>query len=106
MYYSELIANFDGIFIGFIIHEQPITYGSNWGKYNGFYLTLNKRNKRVRPKTRILKTTGGYYIDNIDRHFYKKCIKFITYNQKFTPEEEKIVKDGVKYGKICIGKQR
>ena len=106
MYYSEWIANFDGIVIGFLIHEQPITYGSDWGRYNGFYLTLNKMNKRVRPKIRILKTIGGYYIDYIDHRFYKEYIKFITYNQKLTPEEEKIVKAGVKSGKICIGKQR
>ena len=72
MYYSEWIVNFDGIMIGFLIHEQPITYGSDWGWYNGFYLTLNKMNKKVRPKTRILKICGGYYFNNIDDFIGKK----------------------------------
>ena len=109
MYYSEWIANFDGIVIGFLIHEQPLTYGSYWGRYNnGFFLRLGPIhvNKKVRPKTRILKICGGCYVDNIDHRFYKEYIKFITMNQKLTPEEEEIVKAGVKTGRICIGKQR
>ena len=108
MYYSEWIWNFEVAIIGFLIHEQPLTYGSDWGRYSGFYLSLGSIhvNKKVRSKTRILKTTGGCYVDCIDHRFYTEYIKFITYNQKLTPEEEKIVKAGIKSGKICIGGQQ
>ena len=54
MYYSEWVWNFEDAIIGFLIHEQPLTYGSDWGRYNGFYLNLGPIhvNKKVRPKPR------------------------------------------------------
>lgn len=59
MYYSEWVWNIGHAMIGFLIHEQPLTltYGSDWGRYSGFYISLGPIhvNKKVRPKTRILK---------------------------------------------------
>lgn len=103
MYYSEWVWNFEDAVIGFLIHEQPLTYGSDWGRYNGFYLNLGpiRVNKKVRPKTRILKICGGYYFSSIDNLVYRKeYIKFISINQKLTPAEEIKVKGGIMYKKL------
>jgi len=103
MFYSEWTSYIEGYtIIGFLIHEQPITYGSNWGGYNGFYISLGivHRNKKVRPKTIILKIHGGYYINSINSCIDEKYIKFITMNQKLTPEEENIIKNGVETGRV------
>lgn len=103
MYYSEWVWNFEDVIIGFLIHEQPLTYGSDWGRYNGFYLSLGPIhvNKKVRPKTRILKICGGYYFNNIDNLVYRKeYIKFISMNQKLTPAEEIRVKGGIVFKKL------
>lgn len=109
MYYSEWICDYERIRIGFIIHERPLTYEtSRTGKDNGFFIKLRSRqiNKRIRPKTRILKISGGKYFENIFSTKIRNNLKFISLNQKFTKEEERIIKDGIKKFEICIGKQR
>ena len=103
MYYSEWVWNFEDAIIGFLIHEQPLTYESNWERYNGFYLNLGpiRLNKKVRPKTRILKIYGGYYFNKIDNLIYRKeYIKFISMNQKLTPTEEIRIKGGIKFKRL------
>ena len=113
MYYSEWICDYESIRIGFIIHEIPLTYGTaETGRGNGFFIKLRSRqiNKRIRPKTRILKISGGKYFENIYTDDFSTVIrnnlKFVSLNQKLTAEEERIIKDGIKKFKICIGKQR
>lgn len=110
MYYSEWIFRYS---IGFIIHERPITYKDFLGDKKGFYFLFRgplskKLNKRIRPKVQILKILGGSYRERFyeSGSIAEKETKFLTLNQKFTKEELVKVKDGVKSGKICIGKQR
>lgn len=111
MYYSEWVFRYS---IGFIIHEKPITYGSDFiGSNKGFYFLLGgpfnkKLNKRIRPKVQILKILGGNYREHlyVSGSIAEKEIKFLTLNQKFTEEELMKVKIGIKTGKICIGEQR
>ena len=110
MYYSEWILRYS---IGFIIHEKPITYGSDFlGDKKGFYFLLghfNRRlNKRIRPKIQILKILGGNYSERLynSGSIAEKETKFLTLNQELTEEELVKVKAGVKSGKICTGKQQ
>ena len=109
MYYSEWILRHS---IGFIIHEKPITYNSDFlGNKKGFRFLfkgpLNRRlNKRIRPKIQILKILGGNYMERLyeSGSIAEKEIRFLTLNQKFTEEELARVKIGIETSEICIGK--
>ena len=109
MYYSEWILRCS---IGFIIHERPITYKDFLGDKKGFYFLFRgplskKLNKRIRPKVQILKILGGSYREHlyVSGSIAEKETRFLTLNQKFTEEEEIQVIEGIKTGKICIGKR-
>ena len=109
MYYSEWILRYS---IGFIIHERPITYIDFLGDKKGFYFLFRgplskKLNKRIRPKVQILIILGGSYREHlyVSGSIAEKETRFLTLNQKFTEEEEIQVIEGIKTGKICIGKR-
>lgn len=108
MYYSEWIANFEKIRLGFIIHDTPLNYMSDSGSHSGFFIELKSGqvNKRIRPKIKILKISGGKYFKSLyTEPEFNGFVKFLTINQKFTTEEEIKIKSGIKAGEICIGKR-
>ncbi len=87
MYYSEWTCTYDNgtILIGFIVHEYLLTYDSNVGDCRGFFRVIRsgKINKKVRPKTRILKIHGGEYFGSLYTNSnYKNFIQFISLNKK------------------------
>jgi hypothetical protein len=109
MYYSEWIANFEKIRLGFIIHDTPLNYMSESGSHSGFFIEIKSQqvNKRIRPKIKILKISGGKYFKLLyNEPGFNGFVKFLTVNQKFTDEEELRIKSGIEIGEICIGKQR